>query len=184
MKKLFGLLVLMAMVLTIQAQEQMQMRRTEFNRQGFMQANPSRIAPELTAEQSEQIAKLRLDHQKMMLEYSNFLAEKKAQLVILEKSEKPDLKKINSKIDEISDLQNKKMKATSEHKVKIRSILTDEQRVKMDLLENRRGSKRGISGVSGNEFRKAGENGQRMNFILRKERVAPVGMIHQETEVK
>ncbi len=174
----------MAMVLTLQAQEQKQIRRADFNRQGFMQANPSRVAPELTAEQSEKIAKLKLDHQKMMLEYSNFLAEKQAQLVILEKSEKPDMKKINSKIDEISDLQNKRMKATSEHKIQVRSILTDEQRVKMDLMENRRGSRRGTTGVSGNEFRKPGVNGQRMNFILRKESVAPIGMKHQESEVK
>ena len=67
-----------------------------------------------------------------MIQLENQLAEKRAQLKTLEQVDKPDMKAINSKIDEISALQNKRMKASAANRAKVRSLLTDEQRVMFD----------------------------------------------------
>lgn len=99
---------------------------------GFMGANPAKLQPQLTAEQQESIKNLRLELRKEMIQIDNQLAEKRAQLKTLEQVEKPDMKAINSKIDEITALQNKKMKASAANKAKVRSLLTDEQRVAFD----------------------------------------------------
>jgi Spy/CpxP family protein refolding chaperone len=132
MKKVFSLLVIMTMVLGLSAQEQRQMRKAEFNRDGFMQANPRMIGPEFTPEQLKQISEFKFTFQKELVQINNLLDEKKAQLKTLEQVEKPDMKSINAKIDEITNLQNKKMKLSADHKAKVRSVLTEKQRVWMD----------------------------------------------------
>lgn len=150
MKKLIGVLVIMTMVLSLSAQEQRQERRIEFRKQGFMQADPVQMIPQLTTEQRAEIAKLKLENQKQMLNFENRILEKNVQLRILEQTDKPDIKKINEKIDEISDLQNMKMKASAAHKVKVRALLTDEQRVWMDSAKGRKSFRNGQPGLIGN----------------------------------
>ncbi|PKO95436.1 MAG: hypothetical protein CVU12_10030 [Bacteroidetes bacterium HGW-Bacteroidetes-7] len=99
---------------------------------GFMGANPAKLEPKFTTEQQEAIKNLRLELRKEMLQVENQLAEKRAQLKTLEQVEKPDMRAINSKIDEITSLQNKKMKASAANKAKVRSLMTDEQRLMFD----------------------------------------------------
>ncbi|MFA5849468.1 MAG: hypothetical protein WC833_06270 [Bacteroidales bacterium] len=135
MKKLFSMLVMLAFVLTLSAQEQK--KEIVIKREGMMKANPAHLAPQFTPEQQKQMAEFKLNLQKEMIQIDNQLNEKRAQLKTLEQVEKPNLKSVYAKIDEITDLQNQKMKVTATHKNKVRSILTDEQRVKFDLMQEK-----------------------------------------------
>lgn len=135
MKKLFSMLVLLTFVLTLSAQEQKQeQRKVIINKgEGMMKANPAQLVPQFTPEQKKQIAEFKLTLQKEMIQLNNQLNEKQAQLKTLQQVEKPDMKSIYAKIDEITTIQNKKLKANALNKNNIRSILTDEQRVKFDM---------------------------------------------------
>lgn len=145
MKKVTTLLVMTIIAFTLSAQGQ----NVVVNRQGagYMRANPEmttpNIIPDLTPEQKEKIQSLRVQHQKESLQLANEIREKRAQLRTLEQVEKPNLKAINSKIDELTSLQNKKFKMNAEHRAKVRSLLTDEQRVQYDLARNKRGERAG-----------------------------------------
>ena len=135
MKKLFSMLVLLTFVLTLSAQEQKQeQRKVIINKgEGMMKANPAQLVPQFTPEQKKQIAEFKLTLQKEMIQLNNQLNEKQAQLKTLQQVEKPDMKSIYAKIDEITTIQNKKLKANALNKNNIRAILTDEQRIKFDM---------------------------------------------------
>jgi Spy/CpxP family protein refolding chaperone len=88
--------------------------------------------PNLTDEQKEQIAKLRTENMKAMLDSRNQIQEKMARLHTLQTADKPDMNAINSVIDEIAELKATMAKTRAAHRQKIRSLLTDEQRVIFD----------------------------------------------------
>ncbi len=102
-----------------------------------MKANPLTLAPKFSPEQQKQMTEFKLELQKEMIQLHNQLGEKKAQLKTLQQVEKPNMKSIYSKIDEISDLQNREMKLMADHQNKVRSILTDEQRVRFDMNQGK-----------------------------------------------
>ena len=112
---------------------------------GFMGAHPAMLEPQITVEQQEAISKLRFELNKELLPINNELAEKRVQLRSLKQVEKPKMKAVNSKIDEITDLHNKKMKLVANFHVEVRKHLTEEQRLAYDLRmsSGRRGNKRG-----------------------------------------
>lgn len=116
-----------------------------------MKANPSTLAPKFSPEQQKQMAEFKLELQKEMIQLHNQLGEKKAQLKTLQQVEKPNMKSIYSKIDEISDLQNREMKLMADHQNKVRSILTDEQRVKFDMNQGRLCMQHKMQGRPGKE---------------------------------
>jgi len=96
------------------------------------------VVSDLTSEQLSAIKELVLAKDKQMIQIKNRLNEKKAQLITLESSDKPDLKSINKTIDEIGALIVSRIKAEAECKQKIRNILTEEQRVEFDLGQMKR----------------------------------------------
>lgn len=138
MKKVYITLIISFLAFSLTAQNRQVQDR------GFMGANPAKLGPNFTTEQSDAIKALRFELEKEMIQVNNQIAEKRAQLKTLEQVDKPDTRAINSKIDEITSLMNKRMKATSANKAKIRSLLTDEQKVMFD----KRGAhgKRGVIG--------------------------------------
>ncbi len=126
MKKFYFTLLMAFMVLSLSAQNlQVQPR-------GFMGANPARLMPTLTEDQTIAINNLRVEHEKEMLQLQNKLQELRAQLRTLQQVDKPNTKAVNSKIDEITTLQNKSMKQRAEHQSKVRALLTDEQKLAFD----------------------------------------------------
>jgi len=167
MKKLFSLLILLTVVLTLSAQEQK--REIIIKREGMMKANPAQLAPRFTPEQQKQMAAFKLNLQKEMIQFDNQLNEKRAQLKTLQQVDKPDMKSIYSKIDEITALQNKKMKASATHQNNVRSILTEEQRIKFDMNSGDRGKhfmmeqgRKMMMHKKGDEMRM--DQGRRMNM--------------------
>ncbi|RMG81215.1 MAG: periplasmic heavy metal sensor [Bacteroidetes bacterium] len=132
MKKKLALLVtaLMLMVTWTQAQPGNANRGPKFN-----QENPNycRI-PGLTDEQKQNIEKLRVAHMKEMQNYRVKMMQLRAELREMYIADKPDQNAINKKIDEISALKSKMMKAVANHRLKVRALLNDEQKVYFDAM--------------------------------------------------
>lgn len=87
----------------------------------------------LTAEQQQQISKLKLDFKKKVLPIKAKIKQAKIELAMLITSDKPDQKAIDKKIDEILKLKGEKMRAKARHKVEVRKVLNEQQRVAFDL---------------------------------------------------
>lgn len=140
------MLIMFAIIATVSAQEPQKVTKPAMKpamERGYMQANHNDLAPKFTPEQKKQMADFKLAHDKQMIQFNNLLGEKKAQLKTLQQVEKPDMKKVNAKIDEITDLMNQKMKLNAELKNNVRSLLTEEQRLKMDMMMDHRQSPAG-----------------------------------------
>jgi len=88
--------------------------------------------PNLTDEQNAKIKDLHLSHYKETLPLRNQLGELKAKQHTLVTADKPDMKAIDSNIDEITKLMNQLMKSRAAYHQQIRALLTDEQKIWFD----------------------------------------------------
>jgi len=108
---------------------------------------------DLTDAQQEQLQALRLEHYKEVKPLRSKMAELKARERSLMLEDKVDMKALNSVIDEQSALGNNIRKLNTAHRVKVRALLTDEQKMIMDqrnsLRHHRRGSWGNGPGVMG-----------------------------------
>ena len=87
--------------------------------------------PEFTKEQRDQMADLRVEHQKAMIPIRADLRLLQVELREMVRNEAPR-SSINAKLDQIGDLKTQLSKMRMEHRLKMRDILTDEQK---DYLE-------------------------------------------------
>ncbi len=92
----------------------------------------------LTDQQREEIKKIRMERMKERTQTRNQLKEKQAKLEVLQTADKPDMKEINKVIDEIASVKVQDMKANAANRQKIRSLLTEEQRIYFDAHQNKR----------------------------------------------
>jgi Spy/CpxP family protein refolding chaperone len=88
---------------------------------------------DLTPQQYAEIKELILNKNKILIQTENELNEKKALLKTLETSDNPNMKSIDKLIEEIGSLIVTQMRANAECTQKIRSLLTEEQRVEFDM---------------------------------------------------
>jgi Spy/CpxP family protein refolding chaperone len=88
--------------------------------------------PGLTADQKAKIDELRIPHMKIMNNYKAELAKLEAELNQLEIADNVDMKKIDSKIDEIFKVKADMAKERSKHQQAVRTLLTPEQKVIFD----------------------------------------------------
>jgi len=110
---------------------------------------------DLTEQQSKQLQTLRTAQAQDMLTYRNQLGEKRARLRTLQTAENPDMKAINTTIEEMGAIKITKNKKRAAHKQEVRKILTPEQRTQFDMRNGNRGHK----GHRGNGMRNGnGEN--------------------------
>jgi len=87
----------------------------------------------LSAEQQSQIAKLKLDFKKKKYPLKAQIKQAKVDLALLITADKPNQKSIDQNIDKIVDLKSKIMRLKAKHKIAVRKILNEEQRVKFDM---------------------------------------------------
>ena len=99
----------------------------------------------LTDEQSKQIDKLRLAYKQKSYLLKAKIKQAKIELAMLITSNDPKQKDIDKKIDEILKLKGEKMRLKASHKISVRKLLTEEQRVQFDLhvLKKAAGGKKG-----------------------------------------
>ena len=107
---------------------------------------------ELTEEQEAKITTLRTEHYKEVTPQKNKMAELKARERTLLSEENVDMKAVNKAIDEQTDLMNSMKKLQVEHQLSVKSILTDEQVMKLQQRRQfaRRDGFHGKSGHRGN----------------------------------
>lgn len=96
------------------------------------------VIPDLSDEQQEQISRLRTGHMAEMHIHKADLGVLKAELRRLEIETTPNQKAINSKIEEMFTLKTVMAKESSEHRQRIRNLLTEEQRVFFDAHKGKR----------------------------------------------
>lgn len=99
-----------------------------------------KMIPNLTEEQQKKIDALHVRHVKEVTGIKNQIKLKEAELRILETAEKPDKAAIEKKIDEIMNLKTQLAKVGATHRLEVRSLLTDEQKVFFDARPGGKGS--------------------------------------------
>ncbi|MFH5884134.1 Spy/CpxP family protein refolding chaperone [Halalkalibaculum sp. DA3122] len=151
LNSIFLTLLLLALTTTAFAQRSMP------DRGRSQQADrPMYRIPDLTDEQHEQIRQIHLDAQQRGLEIRNQLNEHRARLRTLTTGSDIDLNAANEVIDEIGSLTTQLMKQRLETRMKVRNLLTDEQKVVFDAHSPfARGNLQGMrSGRRGVDFRR------------------------------
>lgn len=126
-------------------------RNCDSKGQGFNRAEMCERIPDLTEDQKTKIEDLRLEQMKEMTNHRNQMDELRAKKRTLMTSDNADMKEINSVIDQMTSLQNKRMKASAKHRQEVRSLLTEEQKVYFDAMpRHRRGHGKGMKQGRGN----------------------------------
>ncbi|MBN1651911.1 MAG: Spy/CpxP family protein refolding chaperone [Bacteroidales bacterium] len=110
----------------------------------------------LTDEQQTKIQALRLELTEKNLPLKNELGEMSAKMKTLQTGNDQDMKAISKLIDDMSKVQAQIRKNVAEHRIEVRALLTDEQKVLFDAHQGRGMGK----GVRGGNFRR-GNRGPR-----------------------
>ena len=111
----------------------------------------------------EQMKNLRLDHSKSILEVNNELNVLSAEYKVLASGDDQNLNDINKKIDEMQVLKSDLQKKSAKHRLEVRNLLTDEQKVLFD--SKKVGSQNKSKGRSqGMNNKRQGRNGNQGNF--------------------
>ena len=88
--------------------------------------------PDLSDTQKTEIEKLKVAHMKNMQNLQNQIGEKEAKLKTLETSDNPDMKAINGLVEEIGSIKTDILKERVNHRLNVRKLLTEEQKVYFD----------------------------------------------------
>jgi len=107
--------------------------------------------PDLTETQKADIKKIQLNGKKEMLPITNSLAVKRAELQILRTAEKIDQKAIDTKVNEIGALRTQMMSLREQRIQKIRSVLTDNQKIVFDSHKGKHSHNHGSKNNCGNK---------------------------------
>ena len=89
-------------------------------------------ALDLSEDQQSELKSLRLENYTSMKPLKNKMAELKARERTLMSEQKVNLNEVNSVIDEQTKLSNQIRKMQAAHKVKVKSVFTDEQLMKLE----------------------------------------------------
>ncbi len=109
-------------------------RMERMHHRGQMGMMKGMAALQLTDEQKQKMMDLHLALQKEMVPLKAKLATLRADLGLLMTADKPDLKKIEAKQNQIGQVQTQMRMAFIRHQLKVREMLTPEQRKKFDSL--------------------------------------------------
>ncbi len=88
----------------------------------------------LTDDQKAKIEKLAVAHLKEMTGLKNQLKEKRAHLITITQVDNPDMNAINKTIDEIGAMRTDVQKKQVAHRLEVRKLLTDEQKIRFDAM--------------------------------------------------
>lgn len=99
----------------------------------------------LTDAQKDQMKMMRIEHEKSIKSDQQTLKLKMVELSNLVANDDPSEKEVNKLTDEIGGLQTALLKAQIAHRIEVRTILDEEQKLKFDKIKlgRRPGGKRG-----------------------------------------
>ena len=102
---------------------------------------------ELSDAQKNQFEELRLAHRKSTKANKDAIKIKMVELESLTTHEVPNVKKINSLVDELNTLKAQEFKSEVNHRLELRALLDDKQKMKFDQMKKHmRGERRGRRG--------------------------------------
>ncbi|MBN2090377.1 periplasmic heavy metal sensor [candidate division KSB1 bacterium] len=114
--------------------------------------------PELTKEQATKIEAMQIEHQKAMAPLNIQLSKLNLELKELMIADKPDMGKINKKLEEISRQKLDIHKKMVIHHLDIRALLTDKQKLAFDKRGMRlRGHREGVEQIQRLRIKREGE---------------------------
>ncbi len=96
---------------------------------------------DLTDEQQSQIQELKLAHQKEMITLKDEMRSLRNQMKLLITEDKPSASEIETIAGKIGTAARNTALATANHKTEVRGLLTDEQKIKFDIMTLRRGER-------------------------------------------
>lgn len=91
----------------------------------------------LTDEQKESFKQGMMSLQKELKPLRNELGELNARQKTLESADQPDFKSINKNLDKIGELKTEMAKIQVKNRLEMRAQLTDEQRMKFDMVKRK-----------------------------------------------
>ncbi len=109
----------------------------------------------LTADQKESFKKGMMAVHKQIQPLRNELGEAEARQRTLATAEKPDLNAINKNIEKIGGIKVEMAKILAKQRLEMRAQLTDEQRLKFDMMRDKRMMDKGPKGMKGPKGGKA-----------------------------
>ena len=139
-KKLFASLILLLIIGgTVFAQRGPRSEKG-FDR-GFDRGDRPGISERLDLSDDQQIKfdALKVTHIKSTQELHDQLREKQVKLDGMLNDDKIDQKAVDNLVKEIGGAKTELMKARISHKIEVRSLLNDEQKIKFDMMANHRG---------------------------------------------
>jgi len=117
----------------------------------------------LTDAQKDAFKQSRLDLQKQVQPLRNELGEAEAHQKSLMTAEKPDLAAINKNIEKIGSIRVEMAKIEVKHRLDMRAQLTEEQRLKFDMMKGKMGHEKGEMGEKGMKHRGGNQPEHPMN---------------------
>ncbi|MFY0608490.1 MAG: periplasmic heavy metal sensor [Cyclobacteriaceae bacterium] len=138
-KNIFSVVIILAMSTIAMAQPpgggQRQEMRAPQDQRMAPKAEGERMMRmlDLSDEQKEQMKAIKTDAQMEILPLKNSLAEKEARLVTLQTASNVDMKAIEKQIEEIGQVKVTMAKIKARSHQKVRALLTDDQRIKLDM---------------------------------------------------
>ncbi|KJF44447.1 Spy/CpxP family protein refolding chaperone [Draconibacterium sediminis] len=138
-----ALIAVFAFSLTAMAQQPERQRRSPEQREMMARhfdRERASFKTFFTEEQQEKLKELRLESTKEIQPLRNELNELKAKQRTLTTAEKADMKAINNNIEKMADVEVQIQKIRAKEHQEIRSMLSDEQRIKLDERKSRRDS--------------------------------------------
>ncbi|OQX99528.1 MAG: hypothetical protein B6I24_02390 [Bacteroidetes bacterium 4572_128] len=106
---------------------------------GYERGNIYKKIPDLTAEQEKKIESLVLTHKRKRIDFRNKRSSKEVHLRTLETSSTPNTKEINKTIEELSSIKTTMAKESSKHRMDVRALLTEKQKLYFDTHFEKKG---------------------------------------------
>ena len=135
------LVVFMGLTTVLAAQTKENVQKKSFRGTEHEMRMGEKMRPEnrlnRTDAQKEAFKQSMLEVQKQLQPISNDLGEAEAHQKTLMTAEKPDMTAISKNIEKIGALKVEMAKIQAKHRIEMRSQLTEEQRLKMDLLKEK-----------------------------------------------
>jgi len=138
---LLGMLTLIVINLTAQTQERGERKEMAMNKMDKKERMIAKL--ELTDVQQTKMENLKVAHHKEVQPLKNKLREKRASLQSLTTSSSIDHKQVNNTIEAIGALETKLLKAKTNHKIAMRSLLSDKQKMMFDHMKEKNGKRHG-----------------------------------------
>jgi Spy/CpxP family protein refolding chaperone len=158
--KIFMIVLLMSISAVLVAQPQgVTPKKVQKQAQGMQKGMPrdrmqqGMQALNLTDAQKESFKKNMMATQKQLQPLRNELGEAEARQRTLNSAEKPDFGAINKNIDKVAGIRAEMAKVQVKNHLEMRAQLTDEQRLKFDMMKHNKGPK-GLKGQKGQKGQK------------------------------